>query len=84
MNKDWIDYRDYMAILTPGSNTTIANMWGNGTLSDLSNKAVSAEKEIEELHKLFDELAPDTSGMKTIAEKLRSILTEPRFEMVRK
>ena len=43
----------------------------------------SAEKEIEELHKLFDELAPDTSGMDTVAEKLRSILTEPRWASVR-
>lgn len=43
----------------------------------------SAEKEIEELHKLFDELAPDTSGMKTVAEKLRSILTEPKWVSVR-
>ena len=36
-----------------------------------------------EKDKLFDELAPDTSGMGTVAEKPRSILTEPRWASVR-
>jgi hypothetical protein len=62
------ELRDYL--MNAGSSGTLVNNH-------------SAEREIEELHKLFDELAPDISGMKTVAEKLRSILTEPRWVSVR-
>jgi len=82
--ENWLDYGDFLDL---GSNVAqnsnlLANLWGeDGTIT---SQKLSAEREIEELHKLFDELAPDTSGMKSIADKLRSILTEPRFESVRK
>lgn len=81
--ENWLDYGD---LLDLGSNVAqnsnlLANLWADGVIT---SQKLSAEREIEELHKLFDELAPDTSGMKSIADKLRSILTEPRFESVRK
>jgi hypothetical protein len=81
--ENWLDYGDLLDLGTNVASpaNTLANLWGDVVIT---SQKLSAEKEIEELHKLFDELAPDTSEMKSIADKLRSILTEPRFESVRK
>jgi hypothetical protein len=57
------------------SDTTISN---NSMLV-----SINTSEEIRELHKLLDELSPETSGMGTVAEKLRSILLEPKWASVR-
>jgi hypothetical protein len=83
MKKEYSNYLTYAytngELGTAELRDYLVNAASSGTL--VNNN--SAEKEIEDLHKLFDELAPDTSGMKTLAEKLRSILTEPRWVSVR-
>lgn len=54
------------------------NSWDDGSVI-----SANPAEEIKELHKLLDELSPNTSGLKTVAEKLRSILLEPNWKSVR-
>ena len=79
MKEQYLNYGQFATIMVGDNDRELRNLWNAASIQH-SN---SAEEEIRELHKLFDELAPDTSGMKTVAEKLRSILTEPRWVSVR-
>jgi hypothetical protein len=68
-------FEDRAILLADYSDTTISN--------NSVSVSISPSDEIRELHKLLDELFPETSGMGTVAAKLRSILLEPKWTSVR-